>query len=401
LPRLPRRSRFSPFPTETGLLKKWPQAGPELLWTAKGLGDGFSTVSIADGLIYTTGMVRRGKEKNEFVFALDLDGNPKWNQSYGLPWEKSYDPTRTTPTIDSDRLYVVSGSGEIACLDAKTGEQKWYVNAFQKFEGKFHRYGIAESPLIYNDKVIVTPGGAKAAVAALDKITGETIWTSPPLPETASYTSPLLVEHNSRELIVTCLESSIIAVDPETGALLWRYSLEDRYRQLGREPGGNNTGVHPNTPIYHDGCVYVSIGYQVGGVKLRLSESGDQFAEVWTDYELDCQHGGVILHDGFVYGSTHEGKWACIDFESGKLRYKVSDFGKGSVFYADGMLYCHAENDGTVALVEANPTAFNIVSSFPTMEGKGQHWAHPVICDAKLYIRYRDTLKCYNVKEDI
>jgi outer membrane protein assembly factor BamB len=383
---------------ETGLLKQWPKDGPQLLWKAERLGDGYSTVSIADGLIYTTGTIAQGKDKKEFVFALDLDGNLKWKQTFGSPWPKNYDPSRSTPTVDSDRLYVVSGSGEIACLDSKTGEQKWYINAFEKFEGKFHRYGIAESPLIVDNKVIVTPGGKKAAMVALDKMTGQTVWTSAAFEETASYTSPLLVEHNSHKLIVTCLECSIIALDAETGSLLWHYSLEERYAQLDRKPGGSNTGVHPNTPIYHAGSIYVTIGYQVGGVKLNLSEDGSKYSVAWTDPQLDCQHGGVILHDGFVYGSTHDGKWACIDFETGKLQYKVDGIGKGSVFYADGMLYCHAEQDGTVALVEASPKAYNVVSSFTTIEGKGQHWAHPVICDGKLYIRYRDTLKVYNVK---
>jgi len=370
---------------ETGLLKKWPQDGPKLLWSTEGLGAGYSTVSIADGIIYTTGIV----DKEGVLFALDMAGKLKWKQSYGSEWTKSYGSARCTPTVDQGNVYVISGVGAVSCFDAKTGDKKWAFDAFNEFAGKFPLWGMAESPLIYENKLICTPGGEKAAIVALDKETGKTIWSSESIGEKSSYCSPLLIERGGRNIIVTTLEKSIVGLEAETGKIMW----SDKF---------GKKGTNPVTPIYYDGCIYKTSGYDDGSVMYELSDDGSKLTRKWTDKVLDNHHGGVVEVEGYIYGTNWKGNpdgdWICLDWNTGKVMYETEWLGKGSITYADGMLYCYEEKQGTVGLVKATPEKFELVSSFKVPMGTEQHWAHPVILDGTLYIRHGDTLMAYDIK---
>ena len=235
--------------TEKGLLKKWPEQGPKLLWSVEGLGTGFSTVSIADGLIYTTGM----KDGKGILFAFDLQGNPKWEEPYGPEWAKGHPGTRCTPTVDQGCVYVISGMGAVACFDARTGEEKWIVDPFSKFAGKYPMWGIAESPLIVEDLVICTPGGEEATMVALDKKTGQTVWKTKSTGQRSSYCSPILVKRGNRNLIITMTGHSVIGVDAANGEILWQYDCKLYQAKPGR-------AINPNTPIYQDGYIYVTSG---------------------------------------------------------------------------------------------------------------------------------------------
>ncbi|MHC4759122.1 MAG: outer membrane protein assembly factor BamB family protein [Planctomycetota bacterium] len=272
---------------ETGLLNSWPEDGPQMLWSVEGMGEGFATVSIANGLIYTTGTI----DEKGWLFAVDLDGNLKWKQMHGSEWAGRHPGARGTPTIDGDKVYVIGGMGTVSCYEASTGEKKWTADPFKESEGMYGRYGIAESALIIGDKLICTPGGSKATMMALDKKTGQTIWASKSIGEKSAYCSPILIERGGTKLIVTMTESSIIGVDAEDGNLLWQYDCE-KYQ-------GEPKDVNPNTPVYHDGSIYVTSGYEKGGAKLKLSKDGKKVeSQEWVNLKLDCHHGGVVLVDG-------------------------------------------------------------------------------------------------------
>jgi outer membrane protein assembly factor BamB len=376
---------------EAGLLKEWPEGGPRLLWTVEGLGIGFSSVAVAGGFVYTTGML----DGEGFLFAYDVDGNLKWKESYGREWTRSYRGTRTTPTVDADRVYMFSGTGNLACFNAKTGRKIWDVDTLQEFAAKNITWGMSCSPLIDGNKVYCTPGGKKGMIVALDKMTGETIWATTGLDESSAYCSPILIERGGRHLLVTMIQKSVICVSAEDGSLVWRVPYE----------APSDTGTI--TPVYHNGCLYVTSvvnrGITTAGTMFELSGDGTSVKPKWNDQTLDCQHGGVVLVDGYLYGSNwHDnsrGDWICLDWDSGEVMYAAPWNGhKGSIIYADGMLYCYDEVTGEVALVKASPEAFEIVSTFGVAQGSGKHWAHAAISDGRLYIRHGDALTAYDIE---
>ncbi len=376
---------------ETGLLKKWPQGGPELLWSVDGLGIGFSSVAVADGFVYTTGMIN----DEGFLFASDSAGNLKWKESYGPEWTRSHRGTRTTPTVDGERIYVFSGTVTLVCFNVKKGEKIWQIDTLKEFDGKNIRWGMSGSPLIDGRKVYCTPGGKKGTIVALDKMTGRTIWATTRLDELSAYSSAILIERGGNRLLINMIQKSVICVNANNGKLIWR------------EPYVTPSDTGGVTPTYKDGFVYVTSAvereFTRGGVMFELSADGMSVTEKWNDQTLDCGHGGVVLVDGYLYGSTFDGipkgDWVCLDWDSGQVMYKAKWNGnKGSIIYADGMLYCYDENTGDVALVKPSPKGFEIVSSFRVTQGDGQHWAHPAISDGRLYIRHGNALMVYDIK---
>ena len=369
---------------DTGLLKQWPEGGPKLLWSVEGIGTGFSTVTVADGTVYVTGLVG----ENGVLSAYDLDGKLKWKKEYGPDWappQRSLHPgVRTSATVDDGLVYVHSGMGELVCLDAKSGEKKWSLNTFQKFGGRNIQWGLSESILIDGSNLIGTPGGPNASVVALNKKTGETIWTSKGTSSRSGYCSPIAVDHGGRRLILTVLFDAIVGLDAKTGATLWRRAYKNQY------------SVHANTPIYRDGIVYVTSGYRLGGVALKLSADGSGITELWTDKKLPVHHGGVIEVDGYIYGAN-ERSWVCLELATGQVKHESPIVGKGSVTYADGLFYCYGER-GTLALVKGTPKAFETLGSFRITQGNGEHWAHPVVAAGKLFVRHGDVLMAFDVK---
>ena len=366
---------------ETGLLKQWPQGGPKLLWTYDGLGGGFATVSVADGMIYTTGV----EGSQGVIYALDLDGKLKWKKTYGPDWTRAHPGTRSTPTIDDGLAYVMSGVGKIACFDAVTGQEKWSLNAVGRYRGPIPNWGVAESVLVLDDKVFCTPGGPGASVIALDKKTGSVLWTTKEHGEGSAYCSPILVKRGRGLQLVTMTKGSIVGIVPETGKLLWRHGHQTRY------------DVHAISPVFEDGYLYTTSGYGTGGVMLRMSADGRGVQQAWTDRRLDTHHGGVVLVDGYIYGSNFRGKWICLDLKTGRSMYETGGVGKGSITTADGMLYCYGER-GTVGLMRASPKDSQVVSSFKITRGSGSHWAHPAIANGRLYIRHGSALMAFDIK---
>jgi outer membrane protein assembly factor BamB len=365
---------------EKGLMTSWPQGGPQMLWSWKGLGKGFASMSVADGLIYTTGV----DGKTEYVFAFDLAGQLKWKKDYGPGWTGSYPGSRTTPTIDGDRLYVMSGQGCIVCYQAKTGQEIWKVDTAKVFGGRNITWGIAESILIDGRKAICTPGGPDASMAALDKMTGQTIWTSKGVSDKSAYCSPILVEIGPNRLLITMLEKSIVCLDIETGKLFWQVPNIAKY------------DISAVSPVYANGILCVTNNYGKGSIGFALSENGTKCEKKWEDKTLDCHHGGVMLVDGNIYGANSRG-WVCQDPASGAVRHQDALVGKGSGICVDGLFYLYGEN-GKMALVKTAPNGFETISGFEITLGNEQHWAHPVVSNGVLYLRHGDTLMAFDIK---
>lgn len=369
---------------EVGLLKKWPEGGPKILWSKEGLGDGYSSVSISAGTIYTSGAI----DGQGTVAAYDLNGKEKWKTPYGPEWEGKYGGTRSTPTVDGDRVYIISSKGLVVCFDSSSGKIKWQVNILEKFNGKNIGHGLGESPLIVDDKIICTPGGASSPVAALDKMTGKTIWTTPDPNELSAYCSPILVKAGAKQLIVTKLNKSLIAVDAADGRLVWRI------------PRVAKSNIAAVSPLYHDGSIFFTNGYGKGGMLLDITTSDKGYTTRWTENKLDCYYHGVVHADGFLYGSSHKGQiLVCLDMATGKVVCTEDSVDIGSIIYADGMLYYYQQKTGIVSLIKHDANKLTVVSSFEVSKGTRQHWAHPVISDGRLYIRHGDSLIVYDIKE--
>jgi outer membrane protein assembly factor BamB len=379
----PNRDNIS---TEKGLLKEWPENGPALLWTADGLGHGYSTVSIAGGIIYTAGNI----EKETVIAALDLDGKILWQVKNGKGWTGDRPGTRGTPTIDGDRLYHESPLGDILCLQAKTGKRIWGLNILEKFQSKNIRWALSESLLIDGDHVICCPGGPQTCMVALDKNTGEVVWKAASTNELGGYASPIIAGCKGLRIIITLTLKGMIGVNADTGELLWHVKHE------------SYADENVFAPIYHDGHVFIST-LQAGSVKWKINVEGNKASlkEMWRTKELDNHHGGGVLIDGYIYSASciyNRSKWICLDWETGQMKYADKGVGKGSLMYADGMLYMLSENSN-MGLVRPTPNRYELISSFKIPKGgKGNSWAHPVVCGGRLYIRHGDFLYAYSIR---
>ncbi len=383
---------------ETGLLTSWPGEGPELLFSVKGMGKGYSMPVVSNMTIYVSG----NKDSMDYLSAVDMEGTIKWRVPFGHAWYQSYGETRSTPAIIDDRAYIISGSGDVACLNAETGDILWSVDGFEKFEGLCSEWGVAESPLVIDDKVIYTPGGFKTTMVALDKKSGQTVWMTESLNDSTAYVSPILAEYEGRKMIIGVLSNFIYGVDASDGTILWKYKYYDL-----ETPQWHPVAPVINciSPLYHGNRIYVTSGYDHVGVMLELNADGTHVDFVWSDRTLDCHHGGVVLVDGYIYGANwinnSRGNWCCINWETGKTMYATEWETKGSTITADNHLYCYDERRGNVALVKIDPDGFNIVSSFRIQMGSGPHWAHPSICDGRLFIRHGDVLMVYDIRESL
>ena len=383
----PNQDDMSP---DVGLLKTWPEGGPKLVWKLKEVGNGFSSISIAGGKIFTMG------EDNEssYVHAIAMDGSKKlWSTKVGRTGGGGgYPGPRCTPTVDGEYVYAVGQFGDLVCLQAATGAEVWRKSLDKDFAGKMHSgWGFAESPLVDGEKLIVTPGGKKGTLLALNKLTGETIWRCTEWTDNAAYTGAVAATLAGKKQYVQLTADSVAGVEPETGKLLWR---ADRKGQ---------TAVIP-TPIVADDCVYVTSGYGIGCDQFKITLSGAEFkaANVYSNKVMVNHHGGVILKDGKLYGYSDGKGWTCQDFKTGDLVWKDKEHvGKGTISYADGMFYLRDESKdkGTIALIDATATGYKEHGRFelPDRSDK-QQWPHMVILGGKLYIRDQGNLFCYDVK---
>ena len=378
----PNRDNIS---TEKGLLKRWPEKGPVLLWQIKGIGYGYSSVSIASGMIYTTGNI----EKDTVITALNMDGKILWQTKNGKAWTKDYPGTRGTPTIDGNKLYHENPYGNVVCLEAMNGKIIWENNILEKFQSKNITWGLSESLLVDRDHVICCPGGAQTCMVALDKKNGSVIWKAPGTGELAGYASPIVAEYKGLRIIITLTAKALIGVNADTGELLFHVKHESY--------ADENVMV----PIYDDGHIFIST-LKAGSVKWKIiiKDGKVSIEEIWRTQELDNHHGGVVLVNENLYGTStfkNSNLWICLDWTTGKNKFMAKSVGKGSLTYADGMLYTLSQ-DGLMGLVRPTPNGHETINSFKVPEGgKGKTWSHPVVCGGCLYIRHGDFLYSYSV----
>lgn len=378
-------NRDGKFPAKN-LLKQWPTNGPRMIWSFEGLGEGHGNVGIGNDRLFVCGMI----DSVGHLFSFDMEGNLIWDKSYGFEWYQNYTGVRSTPTVIGDLVYFESGHGVVFCYDGTSGELLWSVDLLKKFNAENIQWGMAESLLVDGDNIICTPGGQEHNVVALNRLTGETIWTSKGNSQPAAYCSPILAEHHETRLIVTMTARSIIGIDANTGEYYW--SIEHQ----------QSNKIHANTPLYHDGKIICSSSSDKSGldgtVLIQLSDDGKNASVIWRNTDITNLMGGFILKDGFVYGSKYRSsEWYCLDWNTGIVQHISKPFRNGVIIYADGLFYCYSEG-GDMALIHADQQNFDVISKFKIPLGTKQHWAHPVIDEGKLYVRHGNALMVYDIK---
>lgn len=387
--------------TETGLFANWDEDGPPEVYDATGIGRGYAAVSVVGDRVYTTGNVDGGQA----VTALDAEnGKIIWQTPItpNIP-QHDYEGSRSTPTVDGDRIYVVASSGAIVCLRAKDGRVVWR-REFSDWGGKMMSgWGYSESPLIDRNNVICTPGGPQGMVVALNKNTGKNVWACqlPPkneksrdLTDGAGYSSAVISEAAGIRQVVQLVGRGLIGIRADNGELLWQY-----------ERVANTTANIP-TPIAEGDYIFTSTAYGTGSALLKVEKQGRRGVIVKEVYwltadDLQNKHGGMILVDGHIYCGTGNGQGlpVCAELSSGKVVWgpeRAKGRGEASIVYADGHLVIRRE-DGTVLLVKATPEQFELVNSFMPSYQEGSSWAHPVIANGRLYLREQDHLMVYQL----
>ncbi|WP_346863046.1 PQQ-binding-like beta-propeller repeat protein [uncultured Draconibacterium sp.] len=383
-------NRDGHFP-ETKLLKAWPENGPELLLEVEKIGKGYSSPILYDGVIYTTGMI----DTLDYLTSINSDGTFNWQVAYGRSWNNSFPDTRSTPVIEGDRIYVQSGTGRVACIDRNSGKENWAVEVDKDFEGEYHIWGNSETPLIVDDLVICTPGGQETSVVALNKMTGETVWETKSLGGPRAYASATVYNYKNLRYILAVIGTDLLAVIPETGEIAWHY------KYWSPEKWDQNGLIWTNTPVFKDNQIFLTMGYDYQAVMLEMDSLGTGVTEKFIDHTFDNHHHGVILHDGYLYGSNwrdnKRGKWICMNWNTGEIMYVADWDTKGSMVMADGLFYAYNEK-GNVGIIKPDPDGFDVVSQFKVTKGAGPHWAHLYISDGKLLSRHGDVLMVYNIK---
>lgn len=377
----PERSGVS---KETGLLRQWPRTGPALVWSASQLGSGFGSVAIVGGRVFVQGM----KNNQSVVSSLDrTSGKVVWTTALGPSRDNDRGPgPRSTPTVNGDRVYVLTENGDLACLESASGKVVWRRNILQDFEGRNISWLISESPLVDGNLVIVSPGGRNAGLAALDKMSGKTVWVSKELSDEAGYASPVVADVQGVRTIMTLTGNAGIGVRVSDGKLMWRY--------------GNvaNSTANITTPVYSDGKVFYTSAYGTGGALLGLRAAGGEVRaqEIYFTRNMQNHHGGVVLVDGYLYGFNNS-ILTCLEFATGKVMWRDRSVGKGSVAYADGHLYILSE-DNVVGLVEASPIGYRERGRFSIADQGWPSWAHPAVSGGRLYVRNQNVLASYDVR---
>ncbi|MFN2516994.1 MAG: PQQ-binding-like beta-propeller repeat protein [Pyrinomonadaceae bacterium] len=365
---------------EMAVLTQWPAGGLSPVWKQP-IGVGYASFVVADGRAYTIEQRRR----QEVVAAYDVsNGREIWKQAWNAEYTDSTgDGPRATPTWEDGRIYALGATGELRCLDAKTGGVVWGKNILSDNGASNLSWAMSASPLIVDDKVIVLPGGSgNRSVVAYNKMTGAPVWKSQD--DTAAYVSPMLVTLAGRRQILVVSASRVMGLVPEDGSLLWSNTWD------------TDMGINVSQPIVVDNNrFFISAGYGKGAALVEVTGSGKNFSarNVWENINMKNKFNSSVLHEGYVYG-LDEGILTCLDVKTGARKWKGGRYGYGQVLLASGHLIISSDS-GELALVKATPAQYSEVARFSAIEGKT--WNYPAIAGGHLLVRNANQMAAYNI----
>ena len=373
---------------ETGLLTRWPEGGPRLVWRFDSLGVGYASPLVTEDKIYTIGT----HNKTSAVFAFDPNGALLWTCPLGPEWVRNYPGSRGTPLIVDSLGYYFSGLGVLYCFHAERGELIWQRELKKSCGGRHRNCGFSENLVAHGDKVFCTPGGVDTNVVALNRFNGDWVWTSPGAGEGSVYTNPILIERGGRTFFVTQTAHTAFALDAETGALAWSHATDEK--------------TQANTPYYRNGELLFIGDFKGNSILLQVSEGGDAVEEIWRTRDLSAEQGDVVVLGDLIYGANSEQReFVCIDWNSGRKLYRTS---RPAPMYitlisAEGLLYAY-DTDGTFSLYNPSANGFELRGRFQVEDRikrkRPLHYSHPVIHEGRLYIRHDGMLLVYQIGVD-
>ena len=372
---------------ESRLMQTWPESGPSMLWFNEDIGNGYGSPILTSDKLFINGET----DSTSFLFAYDLKGKLLWKTPNGPEFtgdgfSRSFPGGRSTPTLAGDLVYVCSGKGRIACIESQTGKEKWAAEMATGLDGITPTFGYSESLLIDGDMLFCSPGGTNTNIAALNRFTGKPIWTSKVLSDTLSYCSPMIINLPQRKILVSMSIYYIVGLDAKTGELLWSQKQENvKYKQ------------QCNTPIFADGFLYYVAGDGNGAVKLKISDDGKSFKEIWRNGQMTNTFNGFVKLDNHLFTPDRSQKIKCIDEITGQVTDSIR-MNKGALISAGKMLYCYSDN-GEVNLIKLTGTKMEVVGKLKITKGSKEHFAHPVISNGILYVRHGKALMAYDIKE--
>lgn len=415
----PARNSTSP---EKGLLRSWPEKGPEVLWTVA-VGIGYGGPVIKGGKVY---LLDRDDKVGDNLRCLDFsNGKELWNSAYDAPGSVMFPGSRSVPIVDGNHVYSCGPYGDLYCIDITTHKPVWNKNVWKDFGGgRIPIWAITQCPLIYGDLLIVASQAPEAGVVAYDKLTGTVVWKTPNLGN-ETYVSPAVVKVDGKDHVVMVTSSTnrighpeladalgnVVGIEPLTGKILWKY---DKWQCHISVPSAVDAG---------DNKVLVVGGYELGAVMIKVEKKADGSygtTEVFRTVEFGDQTKPPILHNGYFYAqygtnSRNDGL-ACMSMD-GKIMWKTRrspQFNKGSMILVDGLLLA-TDGRKTLYLIEPDPSGFKPLASAEVLAeggtgsendplasrvgGSTQNWAPLALSDGKLLIRDQSRLKCVKVAQ--
>ena len=404
----PHRNSYS---DQKGLLRTWPQTGPEVLWSAN-VGIGYGGPVVKDGKIY---LLDRDDKVGDNLRCFDLaNGKELWNFAYDAPGSVRYPGSRSVPTVEENYVYSCGPYGDLYCIDTKTHKSVWNKNVWKDFGGKeIPTWAIAQCPLVYGDLLIIASQAPEAGVVAYEKLTGNLKWKTPPVGP-VGYVSPAIVKIDGADHVVMISASGrgesggkgkVVGINPITGKVLWEYA---------------NWNCHipvPSAVDAGDNKILVVGGYELGATMIKVEKKADGTygtTELFTTIEFGDHTKTPIFYKGYFYaeyGTNNRRDGMVCMYMDGKIMWKTKrepDFNKGSMILADG-LFLATDGAKSLYLIEPDPTAFKMISKAELLKEAGmdqkatsvgastQNWAPIALSNGKLLIRDQSRLLCVKV----
>ena len=367
---------------ERAILTNWPSAGLRPLWKQP-VGGGHASFVIAHGRAFT--IEQRANE--EVVAAYDVPtGREIWTNSWRATFSETYGGVgpRATPTWHEGTVFGLGAAGELRALDVTTGKTKWRTNILDDAGARNLEWGMAASPLVVGDAVVVLPGGRNGrSVVAYDRRSGTLAWSA--LDDQAAYSSPAVVRLAGLEQILIFTASRVVGLSLDGARVLWEF------------PWHTQGGINVAQPlVLGDNRVFLSSGYGTGAGLIEVSRDGERFnvRELWRTNRMKNQFTSSVHHDGYIYG-LDEAILACLDAATGELKWKGGRYGYGQVMVASGHLLVMTDN-GELALVRATPERHLEIARFAVLEG--ETWNHPAMADGYLLVRNTREMAAFDLR---